>query len=199
MEVPLAFSKAIDAGKLDADQLRSLAEQIEQATSPAERERLRNRLVQAHLALVLSVYREKAYSSPFLDPMDLIQEGVLGLLEAAKGYDHRRGDFAPYAWAYVRRAMSQAVAKASRLRSESHALEDVDEDHLEAWDDEVDCLRRDRILAAIETLSETDSDILTRRLNGESYSTIGRALGMPKRTVHKRAGRIFRELLEGEE
>ena len=74
----------------------------------------RARLVEAFMPLIASVarlYRE----SPRIERMELLQEGVVGLLRALERYDATRGNpFWPYAAWWVRQAMQQLVAELTR-------------------------------------------------------------------------------------
>ena len=74
----------------------------------------RARLVEAFLPLIASVarlYRE----SPRIERMELLQEGVVGLLRALERYDPDRGTpFWAYASWWVRQAMQQLVSELTR-------------------------------------------------------------------------------------
>lgn len=68
------------------------------------------RYVEANLALVGLVLREQGRRAG--EP-DLFQEGCLGLIEAVRRFDHRRGcRFATYALHWVRAAVREAAARA---------------------------------------------------------------------------------------
>jgi RNA polymerase sigma factor (sigma-70 family) len=69
------------------------------------------RLVETFLPLIASVANEYR-GSPGVDEVELIQEGVVGLLRAAASYDAARGTpFWAYARPWVRRAMRRRVAE----------------------------------------------------------------------------------------
>jgi RNA polymerase sigma factor (sigma-70 family) len=76
----------------------------------------RARLVEAHLPLVASVARTYR-SAPGISRLELVQEGVVGLLRALERFDPERFPSTPF-WAYaswwVRQAMQQLVAELTR-------------------------------------------------------------------------------------
>src|SRR4051812_36431491 len=73
--------------------------------------RARARLVEAFTPLIASVARVYR-DSPRIDRVELLQEGVIGLLRALERYDASRGTpFWAYAAWWVRQAMQQLVAE----------------------------------------------------------------------------------------
>jgi RNA polymerase sigma factor (sigma-70 family) len=84
------------------------------AAAQAGDRRARARLVEAFMPLIASVariYRD----SPRIERMELLQEGVVGLLRALERYDPTRGTpFWPYAAWWVRQAMQQLVSELTR-------------------------------------------------------------------------------------
>lgn len=73
----------------------------------------RERLITANSRLVISVAKKyMGLGVPFLD---LIQEGNIGLMRAAKKFDYRRGfKFSTYATWWIRQAVTRAIADQSR-------------------------------------------------------------------------------------
>jgi RNA polymerase primary sigma factor len=73
----------------------------------------RDRLIRANVRLVLSIAKKYiGHGVPFLD---LVQEGNIGLMRAAKKYDFRLGyKFSTYATWWIRQAITRALADQSR-------------------------------------------------------------------------------------
>jgi RNA polymerase sigma factor (sigma-70 family) len=118
--------------RLDARRSRPLSAQEEQAIA-AEYQRTRDpalaaRLVEANLRLVLMIARQYPHSPAVLP--DLVQEGNLGLVEAALRFDPTRGvRFASYAGFWVRafitkyRRDNARMVRAGRSRADRVAFQ----------------------------------------------------------------------------
>ena len=92
------------------------------------RERARqasNRMVQANLRLVISV--AKGHLGWGIPLPDLIQEGNIGLMQAVRKFDHRRGTkFSTYAIPWIWQAVNRAVNDKSRIvRLPGHVVEQL--------------------------------------------------------------------------
>src|SRR5919202_1761001 len=85
-----------------------LAKRIERGDQDAK-----NRMIEANLRLVVAnAKRYRGLGLPFLD---LIQEGILGLIRAVKKFDYRRGfKFSTYATWWIRQAMQRGLQHHSR-------------------------------------------------------------------------------------
>src|SRR5437588_8464985 len=85
-----------------------LAQQIERGDLAAK-----DRLVNSNLRLVIANARK--YQGHELPLLDLIQEGILGLIRAAEKFDYRKGfKFSTYATFWVRQAIQRALDNRAR-------------------------------------------------------------------------------------
>ena len=115
---PEPTAPTASAGYLDALTRRpALAQAVEAETVAAAQAgdaEARARLVESFMPMIASVarlYRD----SPRIERLELLQEGVVGLLRALERYDPSRGTpFWPYAAWWVRQAMQQLVSEVTR-------------------------------------------------------------------------------------
>jgi RNA polymerase primary sigma factor len=85
-----------------------LAKRIERGDVEAK-----ERMINSNLRLVISI--AKRYQGHDLPLLDLIQEGIIGLLRAVEKFDWRRGfKFSTYATWWIRQAVQRGVANKSR-------------------------------------------------------------------------------------
>ncbi|HEX2466642.1 MAG TPA: sigma-70 family RNA polymerase sigma factor [Solirubrobacterales bacterium] len=96
---------------LTREQEVELAKRIERGDLEAK-----ERLINSNLRLVVA--NAKRYQNQGLSLLDLMQEGVLGLIRAAEKFDWRRGfKFSTYATYWIRQAIQRAVdARARTIR-----------------------------------------------------------------------------------
>ena len=75
--------------------------------------RAKERLINSNLRLVVA--NAKRYQGQGLSLLDLIQEGILGLIRAAEKFDWRRGyKFSTYATFWIRQAIQRALEQKAR-------------------------------------------------------------------------------------
>ncbi|MGH2978081.1 MAG: sigma-70 family RNA polymerase sigma factor, partial [Solirubrobacterales bacterium] len=103
---------------LTAEEELDLARRIERGDVEAK-----ERMVNSNLRLVVSI--AKHYRGQHEQLVDLIQEGMLGLIRAVEKFDWRRGlKFSTYATPWVRQSIERGIAyKARTIRVPVHVLQ----------------------------------------------------------------------------
>ncbi|MGI9080771.1 MAG: sigma-70 family RNA polymerase sigma factor [Thermoleophilaceae bacterium] len=94
--------------------LLSAAEEVELAKRIGRGDlEAKERMIHSNLRLVVSI--AKKYQGQELSLLDLIQEGIFGLIRAAEKFDYRKGfKFSTYATFWIRQAIQRGLANKAR-------------------------------------------------------------------------------------
>lgn len=104
---------------LTAEEERDLSRRVQAGDSEAQKQ-----LIESNLRLVVKI--AKAYLTPDVSLLDLIQDGNLGLLKAASRFDHRKGvRFSTYAAWWIKQAITRSLANRRRAIRLPHRKEDA--------------------------------------------------------------------------
>ena len=106
------FKEIASYPMLDQEEEIALAKQIGQGGT--EGKKAEEKMVLSNLRLV--VYVAKRYESKYMEPMDIIQYGNLGLIQAVRRFDYRKGNrFSTYAIYWIQQSISRNLANFGNL------------------------------------------------------------------------------------
>ncbi len=118
-EEEVSLAKRIENGRISRETLAKDGFELTVDTRESHRNHIedgwaaREHLITANSRLVISV--AKKYMGRGVPFQDLIQEGNIGLIRAAKKFDYRRGHkFSTYATWWIRQAVTRAIADQGR-------------------------------------------------------------------------------------
>ncbi|HEV7847262.1 MAG TPA: sigma-70 family RNA polymerase sigma factor [Thermoleophilaceae bacterium] len=170
---------------LTAEEEVDLSKRIEQGDLTAK-----ERMINSNLRLVVSI--AKKYQGQELSLLDLVQEGIFGLIRASEKFDWRKGyKFSTYATFWVRQAIQRGLAnKARTIRIPVHIGQR-----------ERKIVRAERALSARLGREPTDEEIAHEAelplSQVDEVRDAARTVTSLDRPVGDDAGTAFGDLLEG--
>jgi len=172
---------------LTKEQEVELAKRVERGDLEAKEQ-----MINSNLRLVISI--AKRYQGHGLSLLDLVQEGIIGLIRAVEKFDWRKGfKFSTYATWWIRQAVQRGVANKSReIRVPVHIVER-----------EQRMSRAERELAPKLGRMPTDEEIAeAARITVDQVvevRAVARAVTSLDKPIAEESGTTFKELVAGEE
>ena len=159
-------------------------------------------LTDRYIGLIRSITSK--YRVAGLEPDDLTQEGLLGLLYAAKSFkDDGGASFRTYASICINRRVISLLKRSesgkSRALNDYVSISDEDCETVPGGDNPEDMYIVKESLSALnkkitELLSEKERRVLSLYLAGESYAGIAQAMAISEKSVDNAMQRIRRKL-----
>ena len=109
------LSRQIEEGREAQAELDNGKRSVALKRKVKQAEQAKDRFIRSNLRLVVSI--AKNYRGQGLGFLDLIQEGILGLIRAVEKFDWRRGyKFSTYATWWIRQAITRSIADQARTK-----------------------------------------------------------------------------------
>jgi RNA polymerase primary sigma factor len=172
---------------LTKEQEVELAKRVERGDLEAKEQ-----MINSNLRLVISI--AKRYQGHGLSLLDLVQEGIIGLIRAVEKFDWRKGfKFSTYATWWIRQAVQRGVANKSReIRVPVHIVER-----------EQRMSRAERDLAPKLGRMPTDEEVAqAARITVDQVAEVraaARAVTSLDKPIAEESGTTFQELVAGED
>jgi RNA polymerase sigma factor (sigma-70 family) len=146
--------------QLSEEQERLLAQHIQAGDKLALQQ-----FVESNLRLVISI--AKKYTGRGMDFMDLIQEGNLALVRAAKKFDVTRGyRFSTYGWRWIEESLINALcteAQHSTMELSEEVIEGLADVEAPFWERDGEEVCHPHLLAAFACLTDREREVLVLR------------------------------------
>ncbi len=146
---------------------------------------------------IIRLKASKLKKNADVDSDDLFQEGVLGLLEAARRYESSKGRFQPFAEVCILNRMKNAVSKSAGglMVAEDYDFEQIKDDGA-ATEENLILKEQGAELSArlSKLLSKRELSVLNLYLEGFSYKQIAARLDVPMKSVDNSLARAKQKL-----
>jgi RNA polymerase sigma factor (sigma-70 family) len=137
------------------------------------------------------------YYRAFVGDEDLVQCGMLGLVQAANSWDENKGEFSTYSVKCIRNAIAIEFRKRDKhkgvLSLDTTTIAGTDgENFIMDWvvgDEDVDYVDVDSL---IKLLNSKDAEILKLKLSGMTQVDIAKKYGVSREEISRRVRRIRR-------